>query len=555
MKKLFCFWVITIFYGINAQITHKIVEYDFSTDLPQFTTMPLGIEMELAGNFAELRKNHFHGGIDIKTNQKEGYNVYAVGEGFISRINVKGSGYGHALYIDHPNGYTTVYGHLKEFSPKIQKYIEAKQYELKQSEIEYYPHMEELPIAEGEIIALSGNTGGSSGPHLHFEVRETDTERPMNPFLFGFEVKDHSKPIIAKLYGIPVQGKIKGSTELSYIEAGKTYVAEGKVAFGVKAYDKHDNAPNNNGIYGIKCFVDDSLYYSYKAYRFSFDHNRYIYSLTRYPAYAKYRSWVYQTFREAENELEMFDYLRDDGVVEVKEGKRYEIRIEVSDFKGNKSSQKFYISGKAGSYENEAFNVKAGSLVHLSHQDYSIEFPRYTFSKNQQIDLKTENGKLIVGSSDIPVMHYFNIGKKVETADTLHYYFKSYSNYGRSESFEYPARYKEGYFWAEVRNLGTFELKKDEGKPIIKGLNIRNGGGYPKTFKARFKIDDNETDIKKYDCYIDGNWVIGIYDKKYKSVSLDFNQDIISKGTHSLKITVEDDCKNRNQYNAQITIY
>ena len=157
---------------------------------------PLGITNYLSGNFAELRNNHFHSGIDIKTNQKEGYNVYAIGEGFISRINVSPRGYGNAIYIDHPNGYTSVYAHLQKFNSVIEEYTRNYQYQNETFAVEIYPKKGELPVKSGDIIAVSGNSGSSGGPHLHFEIRDTQTEEPINPFLFGFDVPDTSEPLI-----------------------------------------------------------------------------------------------------------------------------------------------------------------------------------------------------------------------------------------------------------------------------------------------------------------------------------------------------------------------
>ncbi len=536
-----------------------IFEKEMSRDLPQFTTNPVGIPIKLAGNFAELRKNHFHGGIDIKTNQSEGYRIYAVGKGHISRINVQGSGYGNALYIDHPNGYTSVYGHLKGFSDKIEKYIQSKQKELKNSELNYYPEPDDLVIEEGEVIALSGNTGGSRGPHLHFEIRETESERPMNPFLFGFEVADTQRPVIANIYGVAISGSINGSSSLTRLVAGKTYQARGKIAFGVKTYDRHNAAPNKNGTYAVRAYVDDSLYFSYKAFRFSFDHTRYIYSLVRYPAYATYRSWIYQTYRQEGSPLDMYDYLKNDGILEVQAGRTYKIKLEVEDFAGNKNSQSFYLKGQAwDEMVVQSINVNYNSISYIQTEGAFAEFPKETFAENQWIQIKKVANTLQLGNAKTPVMRYFTLGLKADnplTSDSLHYYFKAQTNYGRAETFEYPAQLKNGYWIAQVRTLGNFELRKDTGKPIIRSLNIKNGGSYPKSGRARFSVYDIETDLDRFDFYIDDQWVIGVHDKKYKSVSLDFQQEEITRGYHTLKLIAKDVCQNENTYQVNIRIY
>ena len=141
---------------------------------------PLEIPLILSGTFAELRSNHFHSGLDIKTQQQSGLKVMAAASGFVSRIKVSHFGYGKALYITHPNGYTTVYAHLQNFNPEIDAYIKHRQYKNESYEIELFPKAGELLVNNGDIVAYSGNTGGSGGPHLHFEIRNKQ-EHPMNP--------------------------------------------------------------------------------------------------------------------------------------------------------------------------------------------------------------------------------------------------------------------------------------------------------------------------------------------------------------------------------------
>ncbi|MCB0432591.1 MAG: M23 family metallopeptidase, partial [Mangrovimonas sp.] len=174
------------------------------TNYPQdYFIDPLDINLVLAGTFAELRANHFHSGLDIKTQQREGLKVYACADGFVSRIKISHGGYGKALYITHPNGYTTVYAHLQKFAPKIEAYIKEHQYGQESYEIEVFPGAVELLVKQGDVVAYSGNSGGSEGPHLHFEIRDNE-ERPINPMLFGIDIKDTTKPIIKEVYAYPI---------------------------------------------------------------------------------------------------------------------------------------------------------------------------------------------------------------------------------------------------------------------------------------------------------------------------------------------------------------
>src|SRR5690606_3165594 len=202
MKKIIALVFIIITSGIFAQ----------APEPEEYFASPLDVDLVLSGTFGELRSNHFHSGLDIKTQQREGLNILASATGYVSRINVATYGYGKALYIQHPNGYTTVYGHLQKFSPEIEAYIKKQQYAKESYEVEIYPEAGVLPVNQGDLVAFSGNTGGSGGPHLHFEIRD-GSQRPMNPKLFGISVKDTQPPTITSLYAYPLgeEAHINGS--------------------------------------------------------------------------------------------------------------------------------------------------------------------------------------------------------------------------------------------------------------------------------------------------------------------------------------------------------
>ena len=201
--KAFLFLFLSVVTFCNAQSPY-----------PQnYFMSPLDITLVLSGSFAELRSNHFHSGLDIKTKGKVGFKTYASAEGYVSRIKISRYGYGKALYITHPNGYTTVYAHLQKFAPKIEAYVKKQQYKKETFELELFPKAEELKISSKEVIAYTGNTGGSGGPHLHFEIIDQQ-ERPINPMLFGFDIKDTTKPVVHELYGYPLSegSHINGET-------------------------------------------------------------------------------------------------------------------------------------------------------------------------------------------------------------------------------------------------------------------------------------------------------------------------------------------------------
>ena len=247
---------------------------------------PLDITMVLSGTFAELRSNHFHSGLDIKTQQREGLKVYAAAHGRVTRIKISHWGYGKALYITHPNGYSTVYAHLQKFSPKIEAYIKKHQYQKESFEIELFPKATDLLIDTNEVVGFSGNTGGSAGPHLHFEIRDKN-QRPMNPMLFGIEVKDSRAPTVLGVYAYPIDDNAhvefsnnRKKLRLVPQDNGDYKVekinAFGKIGFGVVTYDRQDLAANKNGVSNMQSFYNGSKNFEIDFKRFSFSETKHL---------------------------------------------------------------------------------------------------------------------------------------------------------------------------------------------------------------------------------------------------------------------------------------
>ena len=242
---------------------------------------PLEIPILLSGSFGELRSNHFHAGLDIKTQGKEGINVLAAAEGYISRIKVQQFGYGKAIYITHPNGFTTVYGHLKKFADKIENHIKSVQYKTERYETDNLTFTEDkFPIQKGEIIALSGDTGGSGGPHLHFEIRNTITENVINPLFFGLKVDDTIAPTFQdlKVYALNIDSQINQQRKsfqipLKNIETGiytsDRITASGVIGFGVNVIDRFNNSNNKNGIFSLEMLVNGNRVYYHDVEEFS----------------------------------------------------------------------------------------------------------------------------------------------------------------------------------------------------------------------------------------------------------------------------------------------
>ena len=308
-----------------------------------YFTKPLDNTLILSGNFGELRSNHFHSGIDIKTQKKEGLAVYSSADGSVSRVKISHGGFGKALYIDHPNGFTTVYGHLKNFSEKIEDYVKKIQYEKKMYEVDLYLNKKDLVVKQNEIIAFSGNTGGSTGPHLHYEIRSSANQKPLNPLLFGLNVDDSKRPEIKSIYLYnnldlnnyrsinPNKLNLKKVNDSIYITS-EAFV-ENKFGFGVNIFDRQDLANNKNGVYKILSFVDNNLVSSIKFDAFSFEESILINTLIDYKHYSQTKEKIIKLFKTKGNKLSIYDKhiyeFIDSNLI------KSEYRIKLSDLKNN----------------------------------------------------------------------------------------------------------------------------------------------------------------------------------------------------------------------------
>ena len=333
--RLILVFLLTLCTFTNAQNNYP---QDYFSD-------PLDITLILAGTFAELRSNHFHSGLDIKTQQRVGLNVYGAAEGYVSRIKVSHFGYGKALYITHPNGYTTVYAHLQKFAPEIETYVKKFQYEKESYEIELFPNAEELIIKKNDIVAYSGNTGGSGGPHLHFEIRDK-LERPINPMLFGIDIKDTTKPVISSVYAYPSgdsayvnKSREKQKLRLIPIENGDYTIehieAFGTIGFGVETIDRQDLASNKNGVSNIQSFFNGTQNFDIDFSRFSFDETKHLNRLIDFEHFKTKKQRIQKLYVEANNPLSLYNNLDNDGYITVEDSTYSVYKIRIKDYKNN----------------------------------------------------------------------------------------------------------------------------------------------------------------------------------------------------------------------------
>ena len=523
---------------------------------------PLDIPMQLSGNFGELRPNHFHAGFDLKTNQREGLNVYAVADGYVSRIKISTFGNGKCIYITHPNGYTTVYGHLQTAVGPIQEYIHKTHYSEKSFEIEMFPKPEDLPVTKGQIIALSGNTGSSEGPHLHFEFRDTKTEFVINPMFFGFDqyLKDTKKPTISSLFVYPMENTTVNQSKqplllnLSLQKDG-TYLAgkvkaNGKIGFGINAVDFDDVSNNRNGVFNVTGFLNGDPKYNYQFNTYSFDEMRFINAFIDYPRYKKTGQRIQKLFMKTPFALSIIKTDSLNGIIPVEPNLASSYRIEVSDYFGNLNSITVPVE-----YDSEAPIINAEPLTskyfvrynkdsNFEKENMSVFFPAGTFYEDFNLNFDVKNDRIYIHEDVVPVHSNFTVTIKDSTySETLRDKLFIARLSGNSKSYNATTR-KNDVFTIKSKTLGQYGLVLDTIAPVIKITKVIQDKWITGVKNVQFTIGDALSGIRFYNGYLNGNWVLFEYDNKTRKITHTFDDAIVAEGANDLKIEVVDNVGN-----------
>ena len=528
---------------------------------------PLDIQLVLSGTFAELRSNHFHSGLDIKTNGKEGLEVYSIAEGYVSRIKISRYGYGKALYITHPNGYTSVYAHLQKFSPTIEQYIKKQQYQKEQFEIELFHKSSTLEIDADEMVAFSGNSGGSSGPHLHFEIRDKH-ERPINPMLFGFDIKDTTAPELYQLYAYPISDRshVEGNQEKKKIrlrkQANGNYIAEplkafGTIGFGIVANDRQDYAANKNGVYKIEAFFNGKKSIGVDFKRFSFTETKHI---NRYIDYAHYRSnkqRIQKLFVEKNNPLSLFSFQEQNGILSIKDSTNSSYSVKIKDFKNNTTTVQIPIVGvfkeltKEQYIPNEFTFVNASESTILNEDLIQVEIPAYALYDDLYLDFKVKNDTLKIHDPSIPLKKSITIkfdASQFEAKDLAHLYIGQVSPYGKL--YHNTTTRKGRTLTIRTKYFGTYALGRDDQGPVVKPLNFKEGSWLSNSRFLKIKVEDAISGVKNFRGTINGHWILMEYDAKTNTLTHDFNDGIVVDTKNNLKLIVTDNVGNSSKFEA-----
>jgi len=564
MKKIYTLFLLIT--GLFANAQEKNDDY---------YAAPVHVPMFLAGNFGELRSNHFHSGIDIKTQGHTGLPVFAVADGFISRINISPYGFGNALYIDHPNGTTTLYGHLESFSDKIQKYIRAIQYRKESFSVDVSVPPGELPVRNGEQIALSGNSGSSGGPHLHFEIRDTKTQHPLNPLKYHFKIKDGISPKILSVLIYPVsdEAAVAGTCfkqRYETVSDGRIYhilnnpvvPVCGTIGFGVQSVDYLDGSGNKCGIYSLGLRVDNKLVYSFRMDEFGFDESRYVNSLIDYDQKIRSGRNAYKTWIDPGNKLSVYDRSQGSGLYDFSDEKMHEIRYEIADVYGNTSILIFNVVSKKQSIQRE--NVASGIPFRYNKEnifkadgieadfpdgcfycDFNFEYNHFPAFPGIYSDVYEVHNKYT------PVHKFFSI--KIETQNLperlVNKALLAYVNpkTGRVLS-SLGGEYRNGWVEAEIRGFGDVAVAVDTIAPSIIPLSLKDGT-LTESDQIRFKIRDNFSGISDFRGTIDAKWVLFEYDAKNNLITYKFDRERFDFGKkHELILNVTDAKGNRSVF-------
>ncbi len=526
---------------------------------------PLDIPLILSGTFAELRSNHFHSGLDIKTQQRVGLKVKAAASGFVSRIKVSHFGYGKALYITHPNGYTTVYAHLQKFSPEIEAYVKKQQYKKESYEIELFPSAETLQVVKNSIVAYSGNSGGSGGPHLHFEIRDK-AERPMNPMLFGINVTDTTNPIVNSIFAYPIG-------ENSFVNASNTkqklrliplkngdYTVEnieaiGEIGFGIETTDRQNLAANKNGVYNIQTFVNGNNNFELDFKQFSFSETKHINQLIDYEYYKTKKKRIQKLFKE-NNPLSLFKKSLNDGLLNIKDSTYSVYKIRVSDYENNEAWITVSIKGVKNSITTPKTNkttpyyINANETINLKQGNISVNINQNTFYNNFYLDFSVNNDTLKLHEDIYPAKKSFTINYDVSAYsedDKSKLYIAKLVGYKKYPSYSYTKR-KENVLSTYTKTLGTFALATDTLKPTIKPSNFKNGQWLSNFRYLKVEIDDKLSGVSKYRATVNDKWILMEYDYKTKTLTYDFDDGIVTDTKNNLKVIVTDNVGNNSTF-------
>ncbi|MHC8947437.1 M23 family metallopeptidase [Sphingobacterium hungaricum] len=571
MKKIIFLSVLALsaIVEVKAQNNNIITNRNY----PQtYFRNPLNIKPDASGTFGELRSTHFHAGDDYRTQQKIGLPLHAAAEGFVSRVRVQIGGGGNSVYIDHPNGFTTVYLHMDKFNDELTNIVKAEQYKQERFDVDLMLTAPQVKLTKGQYIGNAGNTGASGGPHLHFEIRDTKTQRPLNTQLFGLHFEDTVNPTIQGLTvydlhdSIFNEGTPRRNQTLKFIRSGMYSLSSaspisvnGKFGLGINAVDKHSISGFTNGVYSIELFLDGNVVSTVLFEELDFNTGRSIHSYIDYPHFKKTKGKIQKSFKDPNNPTNIFHALQENGVIELKDSEVHDVKYVVKDVHGNCSELNFKVQN------NVSYKPKANPLTGVKLFEYQKE---NNFSND---NIKIEMPKNVL--YDHVDFHYYESPKTANSYSSIHKVHNNltalFSTYNLSirpthlpshlqskaliasiENGAEGGKFENGWVTVNTRNFGSFYVAVDSIAPSITSRNLTNGKNVAAQSKIDFTISDNFSGIQSFYGYIDGKWVLMEYDPKNRHVWHRFESSL-AKGEHTFKLIVKDWKDNEKVFEAK----
>ena len=533
-------------------------------------TPPLDIPLKLSGTFGEFRPTHFHAGLDIKTQGKEGLKVSSIKAGSVRRIKVATTGYGKCLYIQHADGTTSVYAHLKKFAPKIESFIKAYQYEKETFLTQKFLKLGEMMVERGEVIGYSGNTGGSLGPHLHFEIRDTKAETPLNPLQLGFEIPDSIRPIVQGFYHYKKEENgLSKKTQLSLERINDSvYQADlqrlgGIHAFGIRLFDRQDLSYNRNGIYKAVVKVNGEEKFSYTFDKIDFRDGKKIEALIDYPTYREERIRIQKLFRDLDVDYSFLPKTAPDGFVNFEKDRAYQIEIVVEDYTHNKTYISFYVEGKED-FRSAPVAVMQNPIAKdkdylFAFEKHEVYVPENTFYQSIDLVINEKKDTLIIEEIPFPQRKGFELSVAIPKAlDSIERQQLSLAVYDpKEEKEEKQLRYvwtakKDSILQTKYAYAGQYVLTKDSLAPTIKPLNFKDQQWMSNYKFLEVEVDDEFSGIKSYRATINGQWILMEHELKDKTLIYNFADIEFDQTQLNFELEVEDQVGNTSVYNATI---
>ncbi|MDC0923474.1 M23 family metallopeptidase [Flavobacteriaceae bacterium] len=538
--------------NINFGISQEI---DFHT--------PIDAPFDLSGTFGEFR-SRFHTGIDFKSRGIQGQKIFSIEDGYVSRIEVNNYGYGKVIYIDHLNGFTSVYAHLKNFSPELDEYVKSELYKSKRNSIKKFPKKNQLRINKGEVIGYSGNTGRSFGPHLHFEIRDTKSQDAINPLMFNYSYKDDERPIIRGLYIInennslvrnsPIRKKVKKINDSTYTVDDFEY--NGKIGIGLDIYDiQYKNLYNQNGVYKVELFIDSTLKYSYKMDKIKFSENHYKKIMYDYLSLTQKNKKVLKIYTPRNSDLSFLKNNKFNGIINSDSIRNNSLLVRVSDWNGNSSSIKFNIKANDSISRRSSYN----GIEILTNQNYTlnknssiIEIGKNTFYDDLLMNISYQSDTLNLGKEKDPFRSSITIKLPHKISDTLELRQSFVGKIINRKISYISSKKNKSYIYASTTSLGEYIISKDTLKPDIKPINFTNKSNIKVKNTLKLRLKDDLSGIKNYSSYFNGNWALFEYEPKSNMIFHNLSDGIIKDGENELIIKYEDGVGNKGVYQAKV---